>query len=92
MATTQKQTERWEVEWTTDVPVSESGDSDPDAGTDNVEYFTTRDEAVAFARSKIEADYWGCPRVSLMRRRVWNPRDGGRPLVDWDCVETVDVA
>ena len=91
MATTRKTAarkapERYEIEWTTNVPVDECGDGDPDAGTDNVEYRDTKAEAIAFARSVVAADYWGCPRVYHQRRQLKECYDGGPLHETWETI------
>jgi hypothetical protein len=46
------------------------------------------DAAVAFAASKIDADYWGCPRVYLQE---FGPADVPAPARAWEDVKFWDI-
>ncbi len=81
--------ERYEVGWLSDVPV-EDGVGDPDAGKDNVMFFGTEREAVAFAKTKIDEDYWGCPSIDLMRLVVLDHGDGFKPERTWEHIRSVE--
>lgn len=54
----------FQVEWTTDVPVDEYGDSSPDSGVIHAKTFAGEAAAVRFARSVHHLDYWGCVSVT----------------------------
>lgn len=53
----------WEVSWTTDVPVNEFGDCEPDMGKNWVKYFATESAAIKYAEKVSKLCYWKCAHV-----------------------------
>lgn len=81
---------RYTVEWLTDVPMTD-GTGDPDAGKEHEEHFKTEREAVAFAKSVVDADYWGSPRVCEEEYRAVECYDGGPLHKTWDHVRDIEI-
>lgn len=68
----------WEVEWCTEIPVDENGDSDMDRAKLHVERFQFAEEAMEFARDVFPQDQFGAVAITLMQFCAYDDYDALR--------------
>lgn len=56
----------WEVEWCSEIPLDENGDSDMDAAKYHFVHIQDKDKALAYAKKVLPKDAFGAVRVTPM--------------------------
>ena len=65
----------YEVEWCSEIPRDENGDSDMDAAKMHVARFSTHDEALAFAKEVYPRDAFGSVCITPMQFSPYDDDD-----------------
>ncbi len=83
----------WAVDWTSYIPTlpDDPDTLDRDKAVEHVAYFTTKEEALAYAREVYPKDFFGSVTITAFTVEYLVPEDKAGATVEWaECSECYD--